>query len=85
MENIILQGRGICAGYHDTPVLENVDIDIRRGSVCSIIGPNGCGKTTLIKVLSRNLRPRSGSVTLDGSDIFRTNTRLCLLYTSRCV
>ena len=76
MEEIILQARGICAGYRDMPVLEGVDIDIKRGKVCSIIGPNGCGKTTLIKVLSRNLRPRSGSVLLDGGDIFKTNTRL---------
>jgi iron complex transport system ATP-binding protein len=43
--------------------------------VTAIVGPNGCGKSTLLKALARVLRPASGTVLLDGTDIFRLPTR----------
>jgi iron complex transport system ATP-binding protein len=55
--------------YRDKPVLEGIDIDIVPGEVIGIVGPNGCGKTTLLKHLNRNLDPSVGRVLLDGSDI----------------
>ncbi|MBR1432549.1 MAG: ABC transporter ATP-binding protein [Ruminiclostridium sp.] len=76
MEKIILSVKGLCAGYRNRRILDGIDLDIQRGKVYSIIGPNGCGKTTLIRAMSRNLRPERGEVFLDGSDIFRTNTKL---------
>lgn len=75
MENVILSVRNLCAGYRNRRILDNIDLDIQRGKIYSIIGPNGCGKTTLIRAMSRNLRPESGEILLDGSNIFRTNTK----------
>jgi iron complex transport system ATP-binding protein len=55
--------------YKDKPVLDGVCLDIRPGEVIGIIGPNGCGKTTLLKHLNRNLHPSVGRILLDGNDI----------------
>lgn len=60
--------------YGDRQVLTNLDLEIPTGGFTVIIGPNGCGKSTLLRSLARLLRPRSGSVRLDGENLagFRT-------------
>jgi len=55
--------------YKERPVLEDVDLEIRKGEVIGILGPNGCGKTTLLKLLNRNLHPQEGKVLLEGTDL----------------
>jgi iron complex transport system ATP-binding protein len=46
--------------------VRNVSIDVARGSLTGLLGPNGCGKTTLLKLLSGVLLPASGTIALDG-------------------
>jgi iron complex transport system ATP-binding protein len=46
--------------------LSGVSVAVARGSFTGLLGPNGCGKTTLLKLMAGVLRPASGSVTLDG-------------------
>ena len=75
MSDIILEVKGVSAGYRNHPVIENVDLSLRRGGVYSIIGPNGCGKTTLLRVISRSMKPTKGEILLDGANIFKTNTK----------
>ncbi|MBN1420610.1 MAG: ABC transporter ATP-binding protein [Planctomycetes bacterium] len=60
--DILLRARGLAAGYGRTAVLEGIDLEVRRGEFVAIIGPNGCGKTTLLRVLLGLLRPRRGIV-----------------------
>jgi iron complex transport system ATP-binding protein len=55
--------------YRDKPVLDGITLTIVPGEVIGIIGPNGCGKTTLLKHLNRNLEPSVGRVMLDDRDI----------------
>jgi branched-chain amino acid transport system ATP-binding protein len=51
--------------------LKNVDLSVREGQILGIIGPNGAGKTTLFNLIAGALRPSSGRVTFQGSDITR--------------
>ena len=76
MSETILSVKKLKAGYKNSLILDGVTLDIERGKIYSIIGPNGCGKTTLIRAMSRNLKPDSGDVLLDGTNIFKTNTKL---------
>jgi len=55
--------------YDDYLVLDGITLPIREGEIIGILGPNGCGKTTLLKNLNRNLSPKGGVVLLDGQDI----------------
>jgi iron complex transport system ATP-binding protein len=48
------------------PAVKNVSLSVAQGSVTGLLGPNGCGKTTLLKLLSGVLKPLNGSVTLAG-------------------
>jgi len=49
--------------------LRDVSVTIQRGSLTGLLGPNGCGKTTLLKLMAGVLRPRQGAITLDGRAI----------------
>jgi len=51
------------------PVLNNFSVSIPHGQRVAIVGPNGCGKTTLVSLLPRLLTPQSGVVRIDGTDI----------------
>lgn len=65
----ILAARGVSAGYDGEPVLRDVDFSVERGEVLALMGPNGCGKTTLLRVLNGMHRPVEGTVLLDGEDL----------------
>lgn len=65
-----LFAHGIVAGYGAADeILKGVDFAVSKGEIVCIIGPNGAGKSTLLKTISGLLRPKSGSVNLDGKDI----------------
>lgn len=50
----------------EEPIVENVSVSIPRGSIAAVIGPNGCGKTTLLKIFLGLLSPRNGTVRILG-------------------
>jgi branched-chain amino acid transport system ATP-binding protein len=65
-----LSVQGVVAGYGAADeILKGVDFAIAPGEIACIIGPNGAGKSTLLKVISGLLRPKSGSVAIDGQEI----------------
>lgn len=64
-----LRAERLRVGYDDRTVLAELDIAIPDGGFTVIIGPNACGKSTLLRSLARLLKPSAGAVLLDGKDI----------------
>ena len=56
----------LCLNYGETTVVDGLDLTIIPGQITSIVGPNGCGKSTTLHALARLLKPSSGQVLLDG-------------------
>ena len=70
-----LNASRISAGYGDTEVLHGLDLAVPPGRITAIVGANACGKSTLLRAMSRLLFPREGEVLLDGKSIHRTAPR----------
>jgi iron complex transport system ATP-binding protein len=66
---------GVTAGYGREPAVLEVSLSVRPGEVVGLVGPNGSGKTTIVRVASRSLRPSAGSVALAGRDPYRMPAR----------
>lgn len=56
-------------GQAATPALSSINIDIPAGSMVAVVGPTGCGKSTLVNLIPRLFDPQSGQITIDGKDI----------------
>ncbi|MES2209669.1 MAG: metal ABC transporter ATP-binding protein [Chloroflexota bacterium] len=57
----------VAVGYDDRPVLEHVNLTLESGALTAVVGPNGGGKSTLLKLIAGLLKPWSGSVTVLGA------------------
>jgi ABC-2 type transport system ATP-binding protein len=64
-----IQVRHLTKSYRDLPVLRGVDFDVTRGSIFALLGSNGAGKTTVVRILSTLLRADSGTTTVNGFDV----------------
>ena len=68
------EGAKMTAGYGDGPdIISSCSITANRGEIVAILGPNGAGKSTAMKAMLGLLKLKSGSVTLNGEDISKTN------------
>lgn len=56
-------------GYNDNIIVESLDMKIEKGKITSIIGANGCGKSTILKAIGRIIKKKSGSVFINGYNI----------------
>ncbi|MBT2552410.1 ABC transporter ATP-binding protein [Arthrobacter sp. ISL-5] len=65
----LLSAEGLTVGYEQRIISENLNVRIPDGSFTVIVGPNACGKSTLLRALARLVRPRSGQVLLDGKSV----------------
>jgi branched-chain amino acid transport system ATP-binding protein len=81
----VLELRGISASYGQTPILRDIDIAVNPGEVVALLGPNGMGKTTTLRVAAGLLAPRDGKVLVAGKDVTRMSPNrraaagLCLI------
>ncbi|MCG7523435.1 ABC transporter ATP-binding protein [Streptomyces sp. OfavH-34-F] len=64
-----LSAHDLTLAYEDRTVVEGLDLEIPDGKVTIVVGPNACGKSTLLRALGRLLKPKRGSVLLDGREL----------------
>lgn len=70
-----LTANQLCAGYGDAEILHGLDLAVPSGRITVIVGANACGKSTLLRIMSRLLSPKQGHVLLDGKSIHHTPPR----------
>ncbi|MFN4336048.1 MAG: metal ABC transporter ATP-binding protein [Candidatus Nitrosocaldus sp.] len=61
-DDIEVSIKGITYGYTSIPILENINLDVKKGEVIGLLGPNGSGKSTLLKIVAGLIKPWSGSI-----------------------
>ncbi len=61
--------RGLRKSFADQPVLRGLDLDVARGGIVALLGSNGAGKTTAIRILATLLQPDGGTATVNGIDV----------------
>lgn len=66
---MIISFQGVVFGYSSEPVLNDLTLDLEGPKLISVLGPNGVGKSTLIRCINRILAPSKGVVTIDGQDV----------------
>ena len=69
MENQAIQVKGLQKSYRQVQVLKGVDFAVKKGSIFALLGSNGAGKTTIIKILTTLLRQDGGSAAVNGFDV----------------
>lgn len=69
VENAILRLNAVSAGYGSRMILEGLSIEVSRGEIFALLGGNGAGKSTTLRVLLGFLKPSGGEVTLAGKDV----------------
>ena len=70
-----LTATALSAGYGDSLILDGLDLAVPPGRITAIVGANACGKSTLLRAMSRLLLPRKGQVLLDGKSVHRMPSR----------
>ncbi|MGB8942561.1 MAG: ABC transporter ATP-binding protein, partial [Streptomyces sp.] len=70
-----LSTHGLDLRYGDKVVVGGLDVTLPGGAVTAIVGPNACGKSTLLRGLARLIAPEAGTVAIDGDDVHRMSAR----------
>ena len=71
MTETAIQVKDLRKSFKDTEVLKGVDFEVRRGEIFALLGSNGAGKTTIVKILSTLLKPDGGTASVCGFDVQR--------------
>ncbi|ACA44990.1 ABC transporter ATP-binding protein [Clostridium botulinum] len=70
-----IETKNLDIAYEDTLIVKELNMQIPKGKITSIIGANGCGKSTILKAVGRILKPKKGVVHLSGQDISKLSTK----------
>jgi len=71
-----IQVRGLQKSYKDLQVLQGVDFNVARGSIFALLGSNGAGKTTIVRILTTLLKPDGGTAQVNGFDLLSQPARV---------
>lgn len=69
MENVIIDLKHVSHSYGGKQVLDDINLQIRKGEFVTLLGPSGCGKTTTLRLIAGFLTPDEGSICLEGKDL----------------
>jgi ABC-2 type transport system ATP-binding protein len=69
MQNVSIQSKGLQKSYKQLHVLKGVDFEVKKGSIFALLGSNGAGKTTIVKILTTLLTQDGGTATVNGFDV----------------
>ncbi|MEZ5525214.1 MAG: ATP-binding cassette domain-containing protein [Pseudomonadales bacterium] len=86
----IIEIRGLRFSRGDRVIFDGVDMDISRGKITAIMGPSGTGKTTLMRLITGQIRPDAGTILVDGenisslsrNDLYRVRRKMGMLFQS---
>jgi iron complex transport system ATP-binding protein len=70
-----IETKNLSISYGETLIINELDLKISKGEITVFIGANGCGKSTLLRSIARLLKPKSGSVILDGKAIAKLSSK----------
>ena len=73
----VIEVQGLEKSFKDVHVLRGVDLEIARGSIFALLGSNGSGKTTTVKILSTLLKADAGTVLVNGYDVATRRAPRC--------
>jgi iron complex transport system ATP-binding protein len=65
----MLSIHNLCVSYHKNPILHHIDLDLKEGEILSVVGPNGVGKSTLIRAISGVIKLDAGEIKKEDQDI----------------
>ena len=71
MSDFYFQMKDMVVGYHGTPLIHDINIDINRGEIVTLIGPNGSGKSTILKSITRQLQLIGGNVYVEDTSLLK--------------
>jgi ABC-2 type transport system ATP-binding protein len=74
--NVAIRVHGLQKSYGQLPVLKGVDFDVARGSIYALLGSNGAGKTTIVRILTTLLKPSNGTASVNGFDVLSQPARV---------
>ncbi|MFA1822647.1 ABC transporter ATP-binding protein [Virgibacillus oceani] len=69
MNDIAIQVTDLKKSFKDTEILKSVDFEVKRGEIFALLGSNGAGKTTIVKILTTLLKQNGGTVVVNGFDV----------------
>src|SRR4029077_8045115 len=75
-KDVAIQARGLRKAYKELQVLTGVDFDVARGSIFALLGSNGAGKTTIVRILTTLLKPDAGTMRVNGFDVLSQPARV---------
>lgn len=86
----IIEIRGLCFSHGDRVIFDGIDMDIPRGKISAIMGPSGTGKTTLLRLITGQIKPDAGTILVDGeniptlsrNDLYRVRRKMGMLFQS---
>ncbi|CAH8191866.1 MULTISPECIES: ferric ABC transporter ATP-binding protein [Vibrio] len=83
-ENFVVL-KNVCKRFGDKTVIGDVDLEIKKGSLVTLLGPSGCGKTTVLRLVAGLEKPTSGQIFIDGEDVTNTSIQqrdICMVFQS---